>query len=1831
MFVNKSNLLQGMLLIVLLLLITTSSAATLRGDIDGDGDVDKDDLSLILSARGQPATGPDDLRDLDGDGKITALDSRVLVTLCTRAECAAAPGPLATDDDGDGFSENQGDCNDANAAINPKAVEIPGNGIDENCDGKDEIEDKIAPKIAITSPADGSKTTESSITVSGTASDNVALASVQVNGVNAPLTGTTFSLSVSLSDGDNTITAVATDTAGNKASSSITVKKLASLPPPVINSIEPLTVSAGELIIIKGSNFAALSGALPVVKLNNRSGGTLNAPVARFDSSSITATVPPSAANGPVTVTVEGQSATSASALTIAASSDFSLNVAPGSVNVLKGKVTNLAISISSSTHFTQLVNLTVSGLPKGITATLDPQKITVGQNSILALTVPADQPTATEIITISAEATVDGIRLNKTATAELKIQETTTTFMGRTVVADANQTPLAGVTITMLGLDGEGGKTDCSGTTVSDAAGNFALMNLPSGCVGAQLIRYDGSTVTSPAGEYAGVDLVYTIVAGKIAESPVLIHLPRLDSGETIKVIQNHTLDQTFHFDTIPNLSVTIYAGTTLTLKDGSKPNPFPLTAVEVPVDRLPDEMPASDKLAPFIVAFQPANARASKPIAVTFPNLTNVPPSTRVTLMTLDPTKGVMVQYGTGVVSNDGLQIVPDLDPANPGRRYGLVHFDWHGPAGPGPNDTDPCPGDQDDPTPCEGKPIHLASGLELYSQTDIDIPGPGRGLSLQRIYRTQSANAGPFGFGGNHNYSYFLNISNPTRETPVINFVVPAGNQFPMANGGGGVFTNATEPSLRGAVLKVNADGTADVTFKNGTVFHFVPGGFRLGSVLKSITDTNGNTTILVRNSSNPIQITEIIDAVGRKLSLSYDSGDRITQIKDPIGRTVQYGYTSFGRLETVTDPAGGVTHYTYVRPTASTESNLLESVTDARGVRIARNYYGLRYGPSCNGMEGVSDDDLAKIPADKREACINDPRTVQDQRVWKQVAADGGEKHFRYTLANPSIPTSPVIQTVFTDARGHSTTYRFSMQGQPLNVTDPLGQSLVLHRAPGSNLLLSKTGNASCNVCGRISAGDSHQTRDANGNHLTRTNALGHTTKLAYDARFNKPTKITDAAEKTTGINYDDRGNVLSVTDANANITRFTYNSRGLPQTVTDALGNKTTLNYDASGNLVKITDSQSNVTQYVHDAIGRLVEITDPLGNHGKQIYDALNRVVSQIDARGKTTSFSYDAVGNLLSVTDARGNTVSFTYDVMNRVTTRTDAAGKTEALEYDLSGNLIKYTDRRGQASEFSYDSLNRQIKENYADGNAVTSEYDARGRLTQVNDSAGGVQTFEYDELGRLTSETAPNGAINYRYDAVSRLVLRQVIGQAAANYSYDALGNMLSVSDSDISVNFSYDALNRRIREQRDNGVNTDLTFDSLGRALSIVHSNAAGAIDRQVYEYDKTGNRKSLSSTLGQPYITPAATARYDKANRLLERGGFTYTYDENGNRLTKTSPAGTTNYSWDSRNRLTAITEPDGTVTRFTYDAFNLLISQQVSGSGRNLDTAYLPDSVSNVIYQSSSDGETLSILSGRRIDDHLAASRGDGTKDYILRDALNSTVATTDTAGALKQSISYEPYGQVSGSKTMFPIQYTGRLPVSDGLYYYRARFYDPEAGRFLSEDPIGLEGGINTYAYVDGNPLGMVDPLGLAGCFVNFPDYPITVPGTDWKTTLTPGHAGVLGYDNATGATRYYEYGRYDSDLGNVRRRSVPDLKIDKNGQPTPESLKALQDALSRDAGHGTKTELLCEANINEKKVYDYAEKLKSDAKRPPYSWKPWASNTCRDFARRALDAGRP
>lgn len=1428
-------------------------------------------------------------------------------------------------------------------------------------------------------------------------------------------------------------------------SSSFTVT-VAAVSPPVVTGFSPASAAAGDPVTITGSGFAPPGGGLPQVTLVKEGGGTIAAAVTSASATAITFTVPDGADTGPLTVTAGGQSGVSASNLTITSAAPPTLAPASSAASVLQGQSTTYTLSFGPDPGFTQLVNLSVQGLPANVTATFAPAQITSGQFSTLTVTAAASQPVGTFPLTVTAAATVNGVPESQSLPLTLHILLVTTSFIGRTVVADAAQTPLAGVTVTFQGKDGSGNSTVASATTVSDASGNFMFTNLPAGYVGTQLIKYDGLTTTSPPGKYCGVDLTYSLKANAVTTSPVLIRLPRLDNAETVMVSQNAVSDQTFTFKTIPNLSVTVYAHTTITLPDGTQPNPFPLVAIEVPVDRLPDTMPAMQSgIMPFIVAFQPANTVASQPVAVTFPNTLMTPPNTDVMLSTLDPTKGIMVQYGTGTVSADGTQIIPDADAAHPGHEYGLIHFDWHGQVTPpaAANTAMGCP------KPMTKQPVDLSSGIETETVTDIGFSGPRGSVALTRNYRTFISTVGPFGVGGSHNFNYLLDtISRGQLDLTIqatLDLVTPDGGQVPFAEQPDGMLTNSTIPMMRGAVIKPIRSNEADLRWKDGTVYHFLADPTAPGrNLLSTITDRNGNVTTITRDSTNPIDVSKVTDPVGRSLTFQYDSTNRIISVTDPIGRKVSYTYNSMGTLATVTDLAGGVTTYDYENGAAN--QILLTSITDPRGVQTVTNIY-----------DGFG-------------------------RVIEQDTPDGGALTIAYTLLNPSIPTSPVLQTVVTDPLGRKTTYRFNPQQFLLDATDPSGQSQNYQVESGSNLELAEKSNPS-DASALPSPGDVAYTYDANGNVLTSTDALGQKTTFTYDPVYNQITSVTDANGHTSSFAYDGNGNLQTAADANGKATRFTYNSYGQVLTITDALGKKTTLAYDSAGNLTTVTDPLGHSGTIHYDAISRPVQATDALGQTSSVQYDSLNRVTQQTDPLGHTVSLAYDENGNLLSLTDALNHMTSFTYDDLNRLLTRKTPLGKTDSRQYDLAGNLTQFTDRRGQVSKFAYDTLDRLIGESYADGNLVARTYDAFGRLLTVQDTAGGAFSYAYDLNNRLLGSASPTGTIQYAYDPAGQRTARQVAGQSPVQYGYDPDGRLLSAAMPQAALQFAYDDRDELTGITRANGVSSSFGYDDAGRLLSLAHTSGATSLYSQSYTYDADGQRTGSSTSSAQPLITQPVVNTYDAGNRLTKSGATTYAYDDDGNLISETGPSGTTSYSWDTRGRLTAITTPIGK-TNFAYDFVGNLLAQ-TNGAGSPLHT-YLLDDATNVVAESDNGGTPAAVLTGLGIDDHFAFIPASGSPLYGMSDALNSTVEMTDGSGSVKSQFAYEPYGQTTANGGAYPFQYTGRVPVSSSLYYYRARFYNPILGRFISEDPIGFGGGINFYSYVNDDPEFFTDEVGL-------------------------------------------------------------------------------------------------------------------------------------------------
>ncbi len=622
-------------------------------------------------------------------------------------------------------------------------------------------------------------------------------------------------------------------------------------------------------------------------------------------------------------------------------------------------------------------------------------------------------------------------------------------------------------------------------------------------------------------------------------------------------------------------------------------------------------------------------------------------------------------------------------------------------------------------------------------------------------------------------------------------------------------------------------------------------------------------------------------------------------------------------------------------------------------------------------------------------------------------------------------------------------------------------------------PGTNLLLSTT-----DPLGRVT----RYSYDLQGNVTGITDPLTHTRTFTYDPTFNKVSSSTDPLGNVTTFEYDPQGNLTAITDPLTNTTTITHNGYGQPLTTTDPLGHTVTFTYDEHGNLLSSTDPLGNTTTRTYDSLSRQIARTDPLGRTTHFSYDPLDRLTRTVDPLGGTTFLGYDANGNLLTVTDARGNTTSHAYDTMNRLVTRTDPLTRGEHYTYDSSGNLQTVTDRKNQVTTHTYDGNNRRTRTDYADGSSLGFTYDGAGNLLTATDSLTGTITRSYDALNRLLSEVTPQGAISYAYDAANRRISMQTNGLPPVAYGYDAASRLTGLAQGPQTASLSYDPANRRSTLTLPNGITVEYVYDLGSRLTAQIYRNASGVLGDLQYTYDATGSRIATGGSWARTGLPDSISpTSYDTANQQLTFGPVTQTFDANGNLLTQTDPSGTTTYAWDARNRLVGINGPTVSAT-FAYDALGRRVSKSVNG----VTTSFHYDGL-DIVQEAGPPGDA-SYLRTLAIDEALARTDASGTSAY-LSDILGSTLAVADAIPAIAATYTYEPFGrtEASGTPSPNPFRFTAREDDGTGLYYYRARYYDPVRNRFVSEDPIGLAGGdANLYAFVLGNPVTRRDPLGL-------------------------------------------------------------------------------------------------------------------------------------------------
>ena len=1164
-----------------------------------------------------------------------------------------------------------------------------------------------------------------------------------------------------------------------------------------------------------------------------------------------------------------------------------------------------------------------------------------------------------------------------------------------------------------------------------TDTNGEFVLSEIPAG---GQTLVIDGGTASNEQRRYGRYEYRMNVRSGQVNALPFVIWMSRLDTAHAARIGSPTASETIVTTPRIPGLELRIPAGKVIRDSGGKIVTELSITAI--PVDQPPFPLPKVP--VPVYFTIQPGGAHLEDVSGngaigarLIYPNYNGSAPGARMDFWNYDSRDRGWYVYGQGTVSPDGRQTIPDAGVAIyefTGAMVGLPGI---------------APPDGPRRGSCKRRdPVDCFTGLFLHGRVDLVINDVVP-VKVARTYRPKDLASRSFGIGTMLSFDiYLIGDTDPWTYQELI---LPDGGRirFNRTSSGGGftdaVYAHSSTPTeFQGATIHWNGVGWT-LRFKDGAVYKFADGyqttNFRKAAAVQ-LSDRFGNTVNLLRDANG--NLTEIISPNGRSIFLTYDASNRITQARDEVGRIVTYQYDTSGRLESVTDPMNGVEQYTY------DTSHRMLTVRDKRNnVMVTNTYDG-------NG------------------------------RVATQTYADGQTGSLAYTLDG----TGKVTQVDITDERGIVERMTFNASGYPLVITralnTPQEQSFTNDIHPTSNLLLRKT-----DALGRVSAFQ----YDANGNMTQETLLYGTPNAVSwtytYDPVHNQITSVTDPLNHTTTYQYDNAGKLIRVTDPLNHATEMSYTAAGQLASIADALNHTTSFAYIA-GDISSVTDALGRTVSFTTDALGRVVAITDPLGNRSTVAYDALDRVASRADALGNQVGYGYDANGNLTSFTDARNNVTNFAYDTRNRLSSKTDALLQVESYTYDAAGNLIFVTDRKGQVRGYTYDAVGRRSQAGFGAtstispvyDSTITYTYDAGDRVTQIADSANGTIARQYDaRFNSLTQETTPQGSVTYAYDVAGRRSSITPSDGTQVTYTHDNANRLTGIAQGSSTVSFAYDGAGRRTTLTLANGVTVSYGFDNASQVTSITYRDSASTLlGNLTYGYDSVGRRTSMGGSFARTGLPAAlASATYDANNRLTNWGGSALSHDANGNLLGFQGKA----YGWNSRDQLAWIS--GAASASFAYDALGRREARTVSGTNRQ----FLYDGL-NPIQERSSGAVTASVLTGLGIDESFKRTEGSNIEHY-LTDTLGSTLRLTNDSAAKIVDYTYEAYGETSADASSGnALQYTGRENDGTGLYYYRARYYDPALKRFIAEDPIGLFGGPNLYAYSRSNPILYRDPLGL-------------------------------------------------------------------------------------------------------------------------------------------------
>lgn len=729
------------------------------------------------------------------------------------------------------------------------------------------------------------------------------------------------------------------------------------------------------------------------------------------------------------------------------------------------------------------------------------------------------------------------------------------------------------------------------------------------------------------------------------------------------------------------------------------------------------------------------------------------------------------------------------------------------------------------------------------------------------------------------------------------------------------------------------------------------------------------------------------------------------------------------------------------------------------------------------------------------------------------------------------------------SLVTDALGHHTTYiAYDGAGRPTAMADQNGILTSLVYTPRGWLASQTTGTLS-NVT-------TSYTYTPYGAVETMTDPDGVVTTYSYD-NAHRLTKVTDG-----------QGNYIQYTlDASGNRTaEKMYSSGGA--TPVHSLSRQ----FNTLGQLVKAMDGFNHTVfdasaSGSYDANGNLVQSSDGLGIQRKNTLDALDRLASTIEnyngsdasTKNTTIAISRDALDHVTQVTDPSSLITHYTYDGLDDQTGLQSPDTGNSSDAFDAAGNRLTHTDARGVVSTSTYDALNRILTLSFVDTTLnVTYQYDVpsnltgcpgigsypKGHLSRVVENAV-TTTYCYDDRGNVVQKIQVQGSnadtTSYGYTLANRLSQITYPSGSVVQYGRNTLGQITTVTTTPsggagqtVVSNVTYLPLGPVTGYTLGNGQTVARSYDANYRLLDLASPNFSLHFTR-----DAMGNVASLGNAPGVPVVTETYT--YDPLYRLTgvldDQGNVieSYTYNQTGDRLSKTSAGGlatgtygyqagthwltsignaartydlngnttgnaaggqTLGYGYDGRNRLTVVQVNQQTVGTYTYNVFGERVAKVVT-SPQSVQKRFAYNEGSQLL------GEYGTLNRDYVWMDNLPVAAIDGSGatvalSFVVADGMGTPRSISDVSGAQIWQWQYQtnPFAEKQPTGTSgytFNLRYAGQyFDAERGVVYNLNRDYDPAVGRYLQSDQIGLAGGPSTYLYVAGNPLAAMDPLGL-------------------------------------------------------------------------------------------------------------------------------------------------